>query len=215
MELLLVRHGRPHRQHAADGDGADPHLTPQGRAEADLLADYLADHPATAPTVVYSSPMRRARQTAEAITSRLVVPLRVDDRLREFDHGAPSYVPLELTAPGQTQAELWRALETGVWGRHTFDPDAFARRIDAVFDEIIATNRSTTVAVVCHGGVLNSFLGGVLARPRGMFFQPEYTSVCRVVASGRGRRLLTLNETTHLQLGRAAEPDAVRDRRHA
>jgi probable phosphoglycerate mutase len=214
MDLLLIRHGQPRRQHAADGDGADPHLTPRGRADADRLAAYLAAQPATAPAVVYSSPMRRARQTAAAITGRLVVPLHVDDRLREFDHGAPSYVPLELTESGESQAALWRALETGVWGAHTFDPDAFAHRVDAVFDEIIDGHRSTTVAVVCHGGVINSFLGRVLGRPRGMFFQPEYTSVCRVVASARGRRLLTLNETTHLQLAAAGEPDPVGDGGH-
>lgn len=207
MELLLVRHGRPARQDTHGGD-ADPRLTAVGRAEADLLADYLASGAVPTPGVVYSSPMLRARETAEAITSRLLVPLRIDERLREFDHGAPSYVPLELTTAPETQAALWRALETGVWGTHTFDPDAFARRVDSVFDEIIDTNRSAVVAVVCHGGVLNSFLGQVLGRPRGMFFQPAYTSVSRVVASRARRQLRTLNETTHLQLAAVGGPSA-------
>lgn len=67
--------------------------------------------------------MRRARETAAEITARLAVPSHVDDRLREFDHGAPSYTPPELsTASAPELRALWRALETGVWGEHRFDP---------------------------------------------------------------------------------------------
>ncbi|KMS88803.1 histidine phosphatase family protein [Prauserella rugosa] len=198
MELLLIRHGRPESQHGATGDGADPPLTARGRAEADLLGRFLAG--ANGPATVYASPMIRARETAEAIVNHATVPLLVDDRLREFDHGATSYTPPELnTAPNDVRRMMWRALETGVWGDHVFDPEAFEQRVWDVFNHIIDANSSNTVAVVCHSGVLNSFLGKVLGRPRGMFFQPNYTSISRVVASGRRRQVLSLNETTHLQ----------------
>jgi probable phosphoglycerate mutase len=176
----------------------DPPLTADGRADAELLGHYLTARPGNAPDVVYTSPMRRARETADAITVHGAVPLHVDDRLREFDHGAESYTPPELVT-AEVQAALWQALVTGVWGTHRFDPDAFEHTVEAVFRDIIATHPSAVVAVVCHSGVINSFVGGVLERPRGMFFRPGYTSVTRVMASGRGRReLLTLNETHHL-----------------
>lgn len=210
MELLLVRHGRPHVQQALAGGSADPPLTERGKAEADLLGAYLASDITPAPAVVYSSPMLRARETAEAITRRAVVPLRLDDRLREFDHGAANYTPPELnTASDAVKRAMWRALETGVWGDHTFDPDAFEQQVAAVFDDIIDQNPSAVVAVVCHSGVMNSFLGRVLGRPRGMFFQPDYTSVSRVRASGRRRQVLSLNETTHLQLALVGELSAT------
>ncbi|MBW0108792.1 histidine phosphatase family protein, partial [Pseudonocardia sp. KRD-182] len=206
MELLLIRHGRPRPEESATGAGVDPPLTEPGRAEADLLGRYLAADPG--PDVVYTSPMRRARETAEAITARSVVPLTVDDRLREFDHGATSYTPPELSTAGpEARRTLWRALETGVWGAHTFDPDEFEARVAAAFADIIDAHASSVVAVVCHSGVINSFLGTVLRRPRGMFFQPAYTSISRVAASRDGRRqLLTLNETSHLQLAAVHEP---------
>ncbi|MFD4250034.1 histidine phosphatase family protein [Amycolatopsis thermoflava] len=205
MELLLIRHGRPESQLATPGDGADPPLTARGRAEADLLGRYLAREHGV--EIVYSSPMTRARETAEAIRDHARVPLHLEDRLREFDHGAASYTPPELnTAPDEVKRMMWRALETGVWGDHTFNPDVFEQRVSEAFDAIIVANASSTVAVVCHSGVLNSFLGTVLGRPRGMFFQPDYTSVSRVIASGRRRQLLTLNETTHLKF---AEGEAI------
>lgn len=201
MELLLIRHGRPQTQQALDGNGADPPLTENGKAEADLLGHYLAAGVVPAPEVVFSSPMLRARETAEAIIARSGVPLHVEERLREFDHGAASYTPPELTvAPPEVKRAMWRVLETGVWGDHTFDPDAFEHRVLEVFEEIIVANTAAVVAVVCHAGVMNAFLNQVLARPRGMFFEPAYTSVSRVLVTRGGRRLVSLNETTHLQL---------------
>lgn len=194
MELLLIRHGRP-RPERAEGP-VDPPLTDRGRAEAALLGAFLTSGAGPTPDVVYSSPMRRARETAAAITP----DVHVDERLREFDSGAASYTPPELSAAGPAERlALWRALETGVWGEHRFDPDAFERRVGEAFDAIVAVHSSAVVAVVCHSGVINSFVGAVLERPRGMFVQPDYTSISRVAASRDGRRqLLSLNETGHL-----------------
>jgi Fructose-2,6-bisphosphatase len=82
--------------------------------------------------------------------------------------------------------------------------------VEAVFSDIIAAHPSAVVAVVCHSGVINSFVGSLLGRPRGMFFRPGYTSVSRVMASRGGRRqLLTLNETNHLQLAELRDLSAA------
>jgi len=58
------------------------------------------------------------------------------------------------------------------------------------------------VAVVCHGGVINSYVASVLglpSQPPG-FFYPNYTSIHRIAASRSGiRSLVTLNETSFLR----------------
>jgi phosphohistidine phosphatase len=74
MRLFLVRHA-----HAVDGtpDELRP-LSDQGREQARELAARLA---ATLPDVVLSSPLLRARETADAIARASGAPLRVDDRL--------------------------------------------------------------------------------------------------------------------------------------
>ncbi|MEJ2863819.1 histidine phosphatase family protein [Actinomycetospora flava] len=207
MELVLVRHGRPVRVEASHG--ADPGLTEQGHHDARLLGAHLVAADVPTPEVVWSSPMRRARETAEHVAERAGVGVRVDERLAEFDLGAPAYVPMEQVGPGD-RAELWRALETGRWGSHRFDPEAFQQRVVAAFTDIVAAREGAVVAVVCHGGVINSYLCSILDRPHGMFCQLGYTSVSRVLASRRGhRQLVSINETAHLQLAPGSVGSAV------
>src|SRR5918995_265644 len=74
MRLILVRHAE-----AAPGTPDEQRtLTPEGREQARALAERLSADP---PAVVLSSPLLRARETADAIARAAGVPLRVDDRL--------------------------------------------------------------------------------------------------------------------------------------
>lgn len=72
----------------------DVALSALGRDQAGALGRWLASRPADeAPTVVYSSPYRRARQTAEIALAgcggRVAdLPIRLDERLRDRDLGA-------------------------------------------------------------------------------------------------------------------------------
>lgn len=207
MELLLVRHGQPVRVEGSGG--ADPGLTDRGHRAAGLLGAHLVAADVPTPEVVWSSPMRRARETAEHVAVRAGVSVRIDERLAEFDRGAPAYVPVEQVGASK-HAELWRALETGRWGSHRFDPEVFRRRVVEVFADIVAARSGAGVAVVCHSGVINSYLCSVLDRPHGMFCQLHYTSVSRVLASRRGhRQLVSINETAHLQLAPGPIESAV------
>jgi phosphohistidine phosphatase len=88
MRLFLVRHAK-----AAPGTPDELRtLTDEGRAQTGALAERLA---AERPDVVLSSPLLRARETADPIARRAGVQLRVDDRL----------------APGATADGLLEALE--------------------------------------------------------------------------------------------------------
>jgi phosphohistidine phosphatase len=74
--VFLVRHA-----HAAKGEPDESRpLSERGRSEARLLAEALAarDDP---PVLVLTSPLLRARQTAEVIASAAEAELRVDERL--------------------------------------------------------------------------------------------------------------------------------------
>lgn len=76
MRLFLVRHA-----HADAGDPDDLRpLSARGRDEARALAERLAAQPA-APATVLTSPLLRARETAEAIAGETDATLRVDERL--------------------------------------------------------------------------------------------------------------------------------------
>ena len=195
MELIVIRHGRP--EAVRSSGGADPQLTAEGRRQAALLAEFLSVHAELTPVRVVTSPMRRAVQTADPVAELVGVEVGIDERLAEFDQGAPAYIPVEDSRADK--AAQWRALESGIWGEHRFDPAVFETRVLAAFDDIIADNPGQRVAVVCHSGVLNAFLSRLLERRRSMFVQADYTSFSRVLASSGGtRQLRSINETPHL-----------------
>ena len=76
-------------------------------------------------------------------------------------------------------------------------------RVVTALEALIDAHPGQRIAVSCHGGVINSYVGHVLGLPVGQhFFYPNYTSIHRIVASRRGHReVVTLNETA--QIGRA------------
>src|SRR6266508_237142 len=195
MELLLVRHGLPVRIEDA-GEPADPELSDEGRIQAVALAEWLA---AERLDAVYTSPLRRAVQTAEPVAARHGLELVVDDELAEFDREAHFYIPVEELKA--TRDPRWLDLIEGRWGQDgEVDRFVFRRVVVEAVERVIDANPSRTIAVVCHGGVINAYLSHVLGLDEVMFFEPYYTSVSRLMAARSGpRQIASLNETGHLR----------------
>lgn len=192
MELILIRHALPVRIERADGAPADPELSDIGHRQASALARWLQDEHIDR---LYSSPLRRALQTAEPIADSHGLDIVVHEGVSEFDRDADFYVPLEELK--HTDYAKWLSLVQGGW---EFDPVAFTRTVSAALGEIIEGNRGRRVAVVCHGGVVNVWTAAMLGIDRPMFFPPEYTSVHRYRARDRETAMLVaLNETAHLR----------------
>jgi probable phosphoglycerate mutase len=94
--LILVRHG----ESTGNADGLllgriDAPLTERGRAQARALGPWMTD-----VTRVLSSPLSRARATAEALATGL--PVEIDDRWIEVDYGEYDGTPL-----GSVPSEVW------------------------------------------------------------------------------------------------------------
>ena len=104
MEILLIRHGLPVRIENEDGSPADPPLGEPGAMQATAVARWLTDERIDA---IYSSPLRRAAQTAEPLAKAKGLDVVIEPGVTEIDHDAASYVPLEeikANAPAR-----WRA----------------------------------------------------------------------------------------------------------
>ena len=98
--LIVARHGRT--VHNAGGrlqGRVDLPLDDEGRRQAAALARVLGG-----VAGVVSSPLLRARQTAEAIASAAGVPVEVDERWIELDYGELDGLPL-----ADVPAEVWAA----------------------------------------------------------------------------------------------------------
>jgi len=90
--LILIRHGRT----AANDQGrmtglSDIPLDAMGMKQAELVAAKVASYE---PSVIYSSPLARARQTAEAIAARVGLEIVNDKDLVEYDFGELSDMTL-------------------------------------------------------------------------------------------------------------------------
>jgi len=188
MELLLIRHALPVRIDEGVADGpADPELSSIGIQQAESLAELLA---AEAVDAIWSSPMRRARETAAPLADALGLHVAIDDGLAEYDKHSESYIPVE---------EL-KAANDPRWMQLPERPEEFAAEVVDAVERVIARHPRQRVAVVCHGGVINAYAGHVLGLAEPLFFLPLYTSISRVLASGSGVRSIgSLNEAGHVR----------------
>jgi broad specificity phosphatase PhoE len=84
--ILLARHGETEWNRLGRWQGhADPPLNDLGRRQAEILAEQLAGDTVSA---VYSSDLRRARETARIVAERIGLPVTEDSALREIDVGS-------------------------------------------------------------------------------------------------------------------------------
>lgn len=191
-ELLLVRHGVP-----LSGE-MDPPLNEEGLDQAGRVARLLEDENLTG---IVSSDLLRARQTAEIIAERVGLMPSATPGLREWglDPQSMEYVALELLGADSPQAT---AIAEGrfmdfVPGR--VDIDDFRGKVADAFAKIFADHPEGRVAVVCHGGVINAYVGLLVGIPDVFWFHPDYTSVSRVQRLPGGRVVIrSLNEVHHL-----------------
>lgn len=150
---LLLRHGQTplsiERRFSGIGD---PELTPVGEAQAAAAAQRLRGMRERGLDVaaVVTSPLRRARQTADAAAAALGVPPVVEDRLRENDFGDWEGMSFgEVRERWPTEMADWLASsEQAPPGGESFA--ATARRVSAARDDIVARYGAVTVLLVSH-----------------------------------------------------------------
>jgi len=188
MELLLIRHGLPVRS----AETSDPPLSETGHDQARLVAARLAEEPIEA---VFASTMRRAIQTAEPYAAQAGHEIQTRPGIVEFDRGSGAYIPMEELK--RDDYEAWKAF---VAGNHGADIDAFQGLVVETLEEIVAAHSGKTVAVFCHGGVINVWTAYVLGMPARLFFEPAYASLHRYLCARSGQRnLVGLNDVAHLR----------------
>lgn len=192
-----MRHAEPARIEQSEGP-ADPPLTDVGRAKAHCTARWLSRTPIGH---VVTSPLRRARETAQPLAELLGLEPETVAGVGEFDARDTSYIPFEELRANRD--ERWQAMVEGRWHEvpSWTDPATFARQVVDAMEDIISRFPAQRVAVFSHGGVLNVYLASVLGLDRWGFFYPEYASISRVAASRNGERsVVSINETAHLEL---------------
>ncbi len=155
--LVVVRHGE-----AAAGfaEAADPGLSTRGVAQAEALADRLGTEKRRP---VFSSPLKRARQTAEPLAERYGVSVAVAPVLREL----PSPTS-DLTA----RNEWLRGALAGTWA---VLPDEVNTWRDDILEA--AAGVQFPQVWVSHFVVMNALVSSVLGRDEVTVFRPDHCAV--------------------------------------
>ena len=167
-EIWLIRHADCYEDL---GDPVDPPLSKVGRDQAARLADRLRR---TKPAAVYSSPYRRAMETAKAFSG----DVHVDERLVEMKLEVTDDGSLDLREP----------------------PLGVIERMRAVVDEITHGHSGQRIAVVGHGAAIIAYLSDVLRlEPGQLRLLPYYTSISVVRALGDRRMVGALGDVSHLE----------------
>jgi broad specificity phosphatase PhoE len=149
-ELLLARHGETDWNAAGRWQGhSDTALNDEGRRQARSLAQTLGR-----VDVVYSSDLARARETAELVTERLALPIRLDVRLRERGFGVwEGLTADEIEARFPDTHRRWQAGEG--FGADDAEPfETFAARVHSFLADVLRAHPVETVLVVAHGGTI-------------------------------------------------------------
>jgi broad specificity phosphatase PhoE/ribonuclease HI len=197
---LLLRHGQTplsaERRFAGRGDIP---LTETGRRQAAAAAARLAARGGI--DVIVSSPLRRARRTAEAAAEATGAPVTVDDDLVETDFG--KWEGLSFAEAGAQDPDVLRA-----W---LADPDAappggesFAaagRRVLGALDRVLAAYPERTVLIVSHVTPIKTMLCRALLAPPAALFRIhlDVASLCEVDWFADGPALVrSVNDTAHL-----------------
>ncbi len=201
--FVLVRHGE------ADGNrelrylgATDSPLTERGQEQARQLASAVR---LFAPAALYSSPLARARATAEALSAATALPVQIEDDLREQSFGAWEMLSrAEVLLQDRERLLAWEA------GADVAPPEgeslvAVRERALRLAARLVARHPGETVAVASHVSPIKALICAALELPptgaMRMWLDPASISVLdwRMLHDGRlSGTLRVFNAIAHL-----------------
>jgi probable phosphoglycerate mutase len=201
---MLLRHGETALSIEKRFSGrGDPGLTERGEAQAAAAAARLAD---LGVEVIVTSPLRRARQTAEAVAAKTGGDLVVDDGFAETDFGdweGLTFGEVGKAAPDELRA--WLA-----------DPDnappggesmtATALRVAAARERVVEQYGERRVLIVTHVTPIKLLLRDALDGPLHTVFRVHLDPASLSIIDWRGEAppvVRLVNDTSHLAGGLA------------
>ena len=171
MDIFLVRHGEAA---ASWGEAPDPGLSALGRQQAEEAATVLSSRIGQ-DTLLISSPLQRALETAAPLARELEQSVHTDAVFREI----PSPVPL-----AQRQAWL-RQFMAQQWEEQA---DDLLRWRQSALERLLALQRPAVVFT--HFLVINAVVGQLLQRPETLCFWPENGSITHLRHTGSSLELV-------------------------
>ena len=199
-KLLLVRHGQSEYNVANRFAGvSDIDLTEVGRQQVQKVRHRLASERIDA---VYSSDLKRAQSTVQAIIDGRNLTVNLCPELREIDYGDVEGLPFSQI---QTRyPELAKQMRSSEMEMQFPGGESFGQLVERVtkFKEMVSKRgASENVLVVSHGGPLRALVCSMLGIDQRCWWQigMDNASLSIIDIYSRGAILSLLNGTYHLK----------------
>lgn len=198
-DIYLVRHAQSEWNAIGRWQGqADPPLSAHGHVQARALAEHFPD---VIPTLLVSSDLQRALDTAAPLGERWMQVPEVDPALRELDVGSWTGKTREEIAAEDPEAlnlffqglKGWQGGET--YEQHERRAESFATRMRAMDDD-------DTVVAVTHGGTLRAIVLALLEIDHALrwrFTGIRHTSITHLTHGPHGYRLAAYNSVLEIE----------------
>ncbi len=165
--IIFLRHGQAKNNTERILAGRTPGvpLTEEGVDQAEKAAIFLEEMNISA---IYSSPIERAKNTAEIVGKHNSIDVRIDDRLIELDMGKFTGKPYDeiFSSHGNVFMKFYRGeLEIAHNGVETFEE--VKKRIRDMVDHVIDNHPDENVVLVTHMDPIKAMLSTVVS------FSPE------------------------------------------
>jgi probable phosphoglycerate mutase len=169
--IIFLRHGQAKNNTERILSGRTPGvpLTDKGHDQAKKAAKFLEDMNISA---IYSSPIERAKNTAEIVAEHTSVDVRIDDRLIELDMGNDIF-----NSHGNVFMKFYRGeLEIAHNGVETFAD--VKKRVLGIVDHVIDNHPDENVVLVTHMDPIKAMLSTVVSLSPENLFELIIANTC-------------------------------------
>ena len=201
--IILVRHGETewNRSRRIQGSNSNISLNETGRQQAESLALRLKSEPVQA---IYSSPLQRTLDTAQAIARHHQLEVQLEPDLREFDLGELEGIKIEDLNKGyreilliNSQGEILPRVPGGESLKEV------QQRVWSTVQRLVSQHPDGLIVVVSHYFALLTIICHGLNLPllEMARLRLDASSMSILTFDGQFPRLLLFNDTCHLETG--------------
>ncbi len=194
--VWLVRHGIPDGVEGRCYGHYDAALSTEGERQSNHIAAQLRQEPLTR---IYSSPLRRALDTARIVARGTHLQVEAVDDLCEMHFGDLEgllYEEIQARYPAVFESWMTKPTETQFPNGENFQQ--MRQRVLATIEILITRHAGESIAVVTHSGVVRLLLAEALSIPGSEMFRlgQAYGAVNRIDYSTHGATVELINGVT-------------------
>ncbi len=204
VRIYLIRHAEAEGNVREFFQGRiNTEVSEKGHLQLDRLAERFRDIHIEA---IYSSPLKRARSTAEAVNRYHGLPIITDNELMEIDGGDWEGIKwAELPIKFPEELRLWKEEINHFTAPHGESSKQVCDRMKTSMRRIAADNRGRTIAAVSHGMAIKAYLNFAAGREWESYADPGWADNTAVSLIEYNDELIPKivfkNDASHLEEG--------------